>query len=138
MPSGASIVKIEALSRRRLFLGPQRAIRGAGFTAAAFHAPGSRGYIIGREAARILLDRTTIISRPIDDILFEHILADRAFKIYRMVPALCVQEREITSPDALSPDLQSTIRSKKRKSRLSIRQRMLRELTDRSFRRPAQ
>ncbi len=130
VPSDASIVKIEALSRRKLFLGPQKSEFGARALLPLLSTHlGAAGYIIGREAARILLDRTTIISRPIDHILFEDILADRAFKIYQMVPALCVQEREITSPDALSPDLQSTIQSKKRKSRLSIRQRMLRELT---------
>ena len=43
VPSDASIVKIEALSRRKLFLDRKRANSGAGFTAAAFHAPGSRG-----------------------------------------------------------------------------------------------
>ena len=130
VPGDASIVKIEALSRRKLFLGPQRCEFGARALLPLLSPHlGAAGYIIGREAARILLDRTGIISRPIDHILFEDLLADKAFKIYQMVPALCIQEREITAAAALSPDLQSTIQSKKRKSRLSLRQRMAREVT---------
>ena len=49
-------------------------------------------------------------------------------KMYQMVPALCIQERKVQGASALSSQLQSTVQSGKRKSRLSRRQRALREL----------
>jgi glycosyl transferase family 25 len=74
----------------------------------------------------MLLARTEVLSRPIDHILFEDLLLEKQFKIYQLVPALCIQESRISGASSLPPELQSTIQSKKR--RLPRRQRALREL----------
>ena len=130
VPNGASIVKIEAGSRRKVFLGPQESeFKERALLPLLSPHLGTAGYVIASEAARILLDRTAAVSRPIDHLLFEDLLTDEAFKIYQMAPALCVQESKMDAGAPLQPEFQSTIQSKKRKSRLSIRQRMLRELT---------
>src|SRR5208337_1660062 len=126
LPAGASIVKIEAFTRRRLLLGSQE----CGFMGRVLRPLlsshlGTAGYIIGRDAAAMLLSQTEVLSRPIDHILFEDLLLEKQFKIYQLVPALCIQERMNGAP-GLPPELQSTIQSKKR--RLPRRQRALREL----------
>ncbi|MGO9171467.1 MAG: hypothetical protein ACLP7P_05835 [Rhodomicrobium sp.] len=55
--------------------------------------PGAAGYIIGRDAAAMLLSQTEVLSRPIDHILFEDLLLEEQFKIYQLIPALCIQEQ---------------------------------------------
>jgi glycosyl transferase family 25 len=132
LPGDASIVKIEMCGQRKRLLGEKKAVfMGRALMPLLSTHLGAAGYIIGRAAAKAILGRIAVVSRPIDHVLFEDLLCDKAFGIYQMVPALCTQERQITSADALSPDLQSTIQSKKRKSRLSLRQKAVRE-----FKRP--
>lgn len=58
---------------------------------------GAAGYIISKSAAKKVI---TIINGlavdeliPIDEILFNKLINDNAFKIYQINPALCIQER---------------------------------------------
>ncbi len=127
LPADAGIVKIEALGRRKILLGRQKyACKGRVLQALLSCHLGAAAYIVSREAAAILLRRTGALSRPLDHIMFEDLLSEKQFKIYQLVPALCTQERIVSGEAGLQ--LQSTIQSEKRKSRLSRRQRVLREL----------
>ncbi|MGO9460148.1 MAG: glycosyltransferase family 25 protein [Rhodomicrobium sp.] len=129
LPANAGIVKIEALGRRKILLGRQKyACKGRVLQALLSSHLGTGAYIVSREAAAMLLERTRVFCRPLDHIMFEDLLCENLCKIYQMVPALCIQERKAQGASALSSELQSTVQSGKRKSRLSGRQRALREL----------
>ncbi len=129
LPADAGIVKIEALGQRKILLGRQKYSCNGRFLQALLSTHlGAAAYVVSREAAAMLLERTRELSRPVDHILFEDLLSGKLCKIYQLVPALCIQEREVRNECAPFPELQSTIQSGKRKSRLSLSQRVSREL----------
>ncbi len=126
LPAGATIVKIEACTRRKLLLGRKKNAFKDRFLYPLLSVHlGSAGYIIARDAAARLVSQTEAIARPIDHILFEDLLFDTSFKVYQLVPALCIQQR-LDAATGPSPELQSTIQGKKR--RLPRRERIFREI----------
>lgn len=72
---------------------------------------GAAGYIISKSAAKKVI---TIINGlavdeliPIDEILFNKLINDDAFKIYQINPALCIQERFLNSTNSnLTSDIE--------------------------------
>ncbi len=129
LPADTGIVKIEALGRRKILLGRQKyACKGRALQTLMSAHLGTGGYIVSRGAAAKLLERTRVLSRPLDHIMFEDLLSEKLCKIYQMVPALCIQDKNALGASAVSTELKSTVQSEKRKSRLSRRQRALREL----------
>ena len=129
LPAHASIVKIESFGHRRLLLGPEQFVyRERSLRPLLSTHLGAAGYILNREAAGILLDRTSAIGHPVDNVLFEDLLKDKALKIYQMAPALCIQELQMPSVGVLAGEFKSTIQPTDRKPSVALHKKLLREV----------
>lgn len=53
---------------------------------------GTAGYIVTRQGAKRLLDRTAQVNQPVDEIIFGVAIDQRGMKVLQLEPALCIQE----------------------------------------------
>ena len=129
LPAGASIVKIESFGRRKLFLGAKEFVaRDRSLRPLLSTHLGTAGYVLERKAAAILQDRTSEVSSPIDNLLFEDLLGDKTLKIYQMAPALCIQELQLPNAGVPSGEFKSTIQAANRKPSVALHKKLLREV----------
>jgi glycosyl transferase family 25 len=89
---------------------------------------GAAAYIVSRKGAADLLERTKVIDRPADFLLFDELAVRRHFPIYQLCPALCVQGSNRRDEIAF-PELQSAIQPARAPERKSFPQKIRLEIT---------
>jgi len=129
IPTDADVVKLDAapfatyIGRRKREL-PD----GAGLYRLCFNHYCTSGYIISKAAAVQLLNKSEILTAPVDEFMFNVVSsAFHALRIYQMVPALCVQERYVL-PASVTNGPETFIGNRTFKGRLKRRKKVLREL----------
>lgn len=90
---------------------------------------GTAGYVVSRRGAAQLLEATRNPGRTLDRILFDETAIQNSSPIYQLVPALCVQGRNLDGGIPF-PEMESSIdnQPKPPKPKLPPRQKILREL----------
>ncbi|TPW29371.1 glycosyltransferase family 25 protein, partial [Martelella alba] len=95
VPEDVDIIKLETW-RKRLSIAqrPCKTVEGRGIYRLRSHHAGTAAYIISRQGAEKALQHSTPMKCPIDVALFNPLYGNaRAFRIYQMAPALCIQRR---------------------------------------------
>jgi glycosyl transferase, family 25 len=121
IPENGGLVKIETYDHR-VFVSRKR-IPCLNRSAAQLHSThfGTGAYILSRRRASILLDETCDPDRALDCLLFDETAIQKRSPIYQLLPALCIQGRNIEN-GILFPEMQSAInqgRPKKKKTVLN-------------------
>ncbi|MCP9480876.1 glycosyltransferase family 25 protein [Shimia sp. CNT1-13L.2] len=136
LPEGAGVIKIETTSRKVLVeppyapVGPNRQLGRLG----SLHL-GAGGYILSRDFAATLIDRTEQFSVPVDYLLFDqtHGLSMDVDR-WQLFPAICVQQ--VRSKDNFLPSgaeasgLDSARKVLKRKGLAKLRRELSRPFVD--------
>jgi len=84
---------------------------------------GTAAYIVSRPGAAALLERTTVLDRTCDRLIFDEDAIRNHHPIYQLIPALCIQAQHIRAEFAFE-EMQSSIQPKPLKLPKTLRQRI--------------
>lgn len=102
IPQDADIVKLEVLTKKLIVSEkPEKQVYGRDVSRFFITNIGAAAYIISKKAAKRLLNMTERFYVPVDHVMFGNLFPyfDELVS-YQVIPALCVQEREIAGDDS--------------------------------------
>ncbi|OWY07497.1 hypothetical protein B6V72_18880 [Thioclava sp. F34-6] len=131
IPSGVDVVKLETYLQKVWIAKRPVPARGRALHRLNSNHRGSAGYILSREAAATLLEKTTNIEMPLDHLIFDPVY-NFGLKVWQLSDAICIQDDCLNTQETRFKSLISCNADRavnRRGKPASMGKKILRELT---------